>query len=516
MTDKTRKNIHPLNRAARNMAWLFLGKLFIALARFFSIPLILGHYGKVNYGLVILAMALSGYMNIANLALPTGMIKHAAAWLGTGRIDKLSNASRSSFVFYSGVGLLNFLVFVLLALFGLHLFNVPLDKLRDLQQIFIIAAIATLFTWPFSLVEQLLSGAEELSWLAKTEMLQEFARLSVIITAIWMDISIVWFFLLYVTASKFAIPLNLMKWRSYVPLLQSFKPGWYWKDFKEVLVFSIGLLVIALSVTSAMQLRPIVLAVRATDGVSTVAEYQIIFGITSILIVLNGVIRTSILPVASKVYANGDWKLIESILFKVTKYAWSFLALILFGTMMISDRLLTVYVGYQYADLAPWLIVWLSAFLFLYLGPAASVVMGTGKIKLLMLSSPTAAVISIALAWVLSPKLNVGAVAISTLAYYGFQFLIYHIYYLPRVLKASSIRMLRQSFLPPVIAGLLMVIAGRGLATVLFPKNPYFWILVASTTGLSVYVLYILLFSIRPPELIDVYGKIRLGKASIQ
>lgn len=500
---------HPLKRAANNTAWLLIGKVSAMSIKFFTIPFFLKHYGKVDFGLVVLAISLSGYMSITNLALPTGMIKHASAWLGTGQLDKLIKAARSSITFYCGVGLLNFLIFLFLARYGLHLFNVPSNKLYDLQKIFIIAAFGTVFTWPFMVLNQLLSGAEELAWLAKIDIFQEIAYILVIFIAIMMKLSITQYFLLYVIASSVTIPFNLMKWNSYIPVLKSLRPGWYWKEFREVLIFGLGLLVIGIALTSSLQLRPIILASRSTNGLTSVAEYQILLGITSIVQIFQGVVSTSLLPLASKTIATGDHKLLEYIIYKVTKYAWFALALIIFEVMMVSDRLLTVYVGHQYANLAIWLSIWLSAFFFLYLVPITSVIIGTGNVKFLAVSSSIAALVSLSLAWILSPKFNIGAVAISTVAHYGVQFIVYHVYYLPRVLNVSPIHMLSRCFLPPVIAGALMVVVGRSLATSLIANNPYLWILIASISGISIYMLYILLFSIKPTEFIDLYKKLK-------
>ena len=515
LLSRTQEKLHPLKRAAGNTVWSMLVKLFTMIIKFFTVPIVLKHYGKVDYGLIILAISLSGYMSIVNLGLPTGMIKHTAAWLGTGQLNKLIKATRSSITFYCGVGLLNFLIFLFFAHYGLHIFNIPSDKSHEFQQIFIIAAFGTLFTWPFLVLNQLLSGAEELAWLSKIDIFQEIVCILVIFIAVWMDISITWYFLLYVIASTFTIPFKLLKWNSYVPVLQSIRPGWYWEEFKELLYFGLGLLVIGLAFSSSMQLRPIILAARASDGIAAVAEYQILLGIVGIVQIFQGIISSSLLPVASKTIARGDRKLLESIIYKVTKYVWTALALIIFAVMMVSDRMLTVYVGHQYANLAPWLAIWLSAFFFLYLTPITSVVMGTGNVNLLIFTSPIAALVSLSLAWALAPKFNIGAVAISTVAHYGIQFLVYHIYYLPRVLNISPIRMLTRYFLPPVVAGTIMVIVGRTMATALIAENPYLWILIALISGVSFYILYIFMFSIKPSELFDSYKKLRAKEVGI-
>ena len=501
--------VKPLKLVAKNLVWSIGARFMTMLIKFFTIPIILGYYGKVEYGLVVLAMSLSGYMSIANLALPTGMIRHTAVWLGTGQITSIEKASRSSFSFYGFIGFINAAIFIILAFWGLDFFKVPHDKVHDLKIIFIISAFGTFLTWPFSVVEQLLAGAQEIAWLEKVNIAKEFLVIVITLAAIWMNLAIVWFYLLILAGSKIIIPVNLWKWRKHIPLRRTFVPGWFWAEFKEVLTFGLGLLIIGISLTSIIQLRPIILSVNSMHGVASAAEYRVLFGITGILMAFQGAISRTLLPLSSNAVAVSDQKLIETIIFKGTKYLWTILALLIFGLIMVSDRLLTIYVGAEYAKLAPWLALWLLSFLNYYLGPVASVVMGSGKIKLLMITSPLSAAISITTAWFLTPKLGVGAVAISTLTYYGLVFFTYHVYFLPHVLKISPVKLLSHSFVQPLVAGILLVIAGRWSATVTAPDNPYLWLVISSLIGTIVYIGYILLFHIPLKEIKQIILKFK-------
>jgi O-antigen/teichoic acid export membrane protein len=501
--------MHPLKLAASNTIWSLSGRATVMGIKFFSVPLLLNHYGKDNYGLIVLAISLSAYMSIASLALPTGIIRHAAGWLATGNLDNLKKASRSSITFYGFLGLLNCLVFILIAAYGLHWFKIPTEKIHDFQFMLYVAGFATLVTWPFSLLEQLLSGAEELAWLAKVNMTQEVIGFLILITAIWAALPITDYFLIYVLVPFISISLNVFRWKKYVPILNTIKPGWFWNEFKEVLSFGLGLFVIGLSMSLALQLRPIILGMRAVDGVGSVAEYQILNGVSGIVTIFYGVISSALLPLASKAIATNDENLVKTIIYTTTKYIWSFLAFILFGMIMISDHLLTIYVGTQYSGLSLWLNIWILAFLMLYLTPIAALVMGTGKIKMLIFSCPIGAIISIALLWLLSPKLNVGASAVSTVAYYLFSFMTYHVYYLPKVLKISPIEMLRKYFIPPVVGGIIMIILGRTMGTLFTINNPYLWLIIVATTGCFVYILFTLFFFISPHDFINIFRKFK-------
>ena len=479
-----------IRKTAFSTLWSVSAKITGGVIKLISIPLLLGFYGEVEYGLVVLAMSLSGYMSITALGLPTGLVRHASIWMARSEYSTIGRAAQSSFTFYGTVGILNAIVFISLAWLGIELFNVPEAEVSNLRWIFVTAGVFTLFTWPFSMVEQLLAADEQLSWLAKINVIQEVSKLLTILAAISAQLPIWVFFTLFMLASRISIPMNIKKWKNRYPAIRSFFPSWYWTEFKEVLSFSIGLFIIGASMASAIQLRPLILAARCVEGVSVAAEYQILFGISGVLVLLNGVLLSNLLPITSKAVAEKNVELLELIIYKVTRVAWVFMAGLIFGLITVSDRLLEVYVGTDYAILCPWLNLWLGGFMFLYLAPIAGVVMGTGRIRALVVSSPVAAVIALACTWILAPRIQVGAAAVGICAYYSIQFIVYHAYYLPRVLRVSPWRLLGRCFLPSVAGGLLMVFIARGVAWFFFPERAALWLCVAIPTGALVYLIW--------------------------
>lgn len=65
--------------------WSTLSKVLNAIFGFVSVPLLLGFYGKAEYGLLSIATACNGYMHLMDLGMNTGTVKFFAQWEAEGK-----------------------------------------------------------------------------------------------------------------------------------------------------------------------------------------------------------------------------------------------------------------------------------------------------------------------------------------------------------------------------------------------------------------------------------------------
>ena len=439
---------------AHNTLWVGIATIVRAIIGFISVPLILGYFSKEHYALIILATSLNVYLNIVNLGIPTGVVKHTAAWLGKGNMNELSQAARSSFLFYMVVGFINFLVLLFLGVYSDKFFNINVSLYPDFFSIILITAISILIFWPFSIFNQLLQGAEEIAWLNRINIMSDLLRLSIIMLTIKFRLNIVIFYLLITLTQGLPIPFKMMKWGKYLSIRQTMLPGWYWKTYKKVLLFSLGLFIIGAANVSLIELRPIILANRA--DLIAVTEYKILFTITNFVFIISTLSQSSLLPLISRADALGDDKTINAVIFKVTKYSWTLVAPLIFGIAITSKQILSIYVGEEYIHLWPWLVIWVNSLFQIYLGTVSSVFIGRGKIRFLIYAIPVNVVLSLITVWYLAPILNVGAVAVGHFVFSICQIIIYHGYFLPKVLLISPKKMVFECFVPPFIASFIM------------------------------------------------------------
>lgn len=56
--------------------WSTVSRVLSAIVGFFSVPLLLGLYGKAEYGILALATSCNGYMQLLDLGMNTGAVKY--------------------------------------------------------------------------------------------------------------------------------------------------------------------------------------------------------------------------------------------------------------------------------------------------------------------------------------------------------------------------------------------------------------------------------------------------------
>src|SRR5690554_7500518 len=112
-----------VKRIFSGSAWGIMAKILDAAAKFVTIPLLVGYYGKVDYGLIALVFSLNAYLRLMDLGMNVGSVRFFSMWVAKEEWEKIQKVSRSSIVFYGSIGLINALIFFLMADYGRYFFN---------------------------------------------------------------------------------------------------------------------------------------------------------------------------------------------------------------------------------------------------------------------------------------------------------------------------------------------------------------------------------------------------------
>ena len=80
--------------------WSTLSKVLNAILGFVSIPLLLGFYGKADYGILSIATACNGYMHLLDLGMNTGAIRYFSLWKAEKKFDLIQKVAHTNITFY--------------------------------------------------------------------------------------------------------------------------------------------------------------------------------------------------------------------------------------------------------------------------------------------------------------------------------------------------------------------------------------------------------------------------------
>lgn len=490
------------SRVFSGSLWGILAKLIDALAKFVTIPLLVGFYGKADYGLVALAFSLNAYLRLMDLGFNVGAVRYFSMWTVSSEWGKIGRVSRSSIVFYGTIGLLNASIFLGMSAYGPQLFNLTEAQEPLYRQMMYILAFSTVLSWLSSVVIQLLSAKDELGYVNRITVISSVLNFLVALLAIRFQWSLVVYFIGYTVTTLIPIPFYIARLRVFpIPRRILLAPRWEGKAFREILNYSLAIFVMGLFQLTANNLRPLLLG-KFSEGMEVLTDYRVIQTIAMLIVAFGGVFMQVLLPSTSKAYAEGDQQRIGRMVFEATKYISVFLVFVVFVLILNADEILRLYMGEGYGDLSLWLSLWLlTVLLSMHNTPVASLVLSTGKTKFLVYSSAVACLVSLPITVVFAETLQVGAAVIGYLVYMVLQIGFFYTYYIPYVLKLDGFRLFTRAFLPAVTGGVLAFLLSRYAGQALPVSGGYGMVIAYSVMFGLIYGGYVLLFVVRPVEI---------------
>ncbi len=483
--------------------WGIVAKVFDALAKFVTIPMLIGYFGKGDYGLFVLAFSLNAYLRLMDMGLNIGSIRYFSIWLAEGNTEKITKVSQSSVVFYGTIGILNALIFAVMGHFAQELFHVSPDQAEIFTWMMYILSVSTVLNWTSYVVNQLLTAYDQLAWINQMTMVSSFFNFFTAFLAVQLHLSLPVYFLLYILSTLLPIPLNVFRLRvTKLGLGTLLFPNWNFPAFKEILSYSLSIFAMGLFQFTADNIRPILLASFASHGVEALSEYRVIQTICMLVISFGSTFLQVLLPFSSKSISQKDDKKIHFLVYSGTKYISAFLSFIIFLLIVNAKVILILYVGEDFADLSPWLTIWLlSVLIQMHTSPVASLILSMGKTKPMVWSSALSCLVSIAVTVSLAPSYGVGAAVVAYFLYIVIQISFSYFYYVPYILHFDAKKIFFSSFLPSALIG--STLAGVvHYFNLLYPFQSHYVTLFTNTSFYTiVFGIVILAVVVKPSEL---------------
>ena len=225
--------------------WSTVSKLLNAVWGFITVPLLLGYFGKAEYGIIAIATSWNAYMHLLDLGMNTGAVKFFSQWAAKGDRAKISRVARTNITFYMFVALVNALFLLALAFWGEPLFSISHEEFLELRICFFILALFTVISWGATSFNQLLIADKQLDFTMKVQTIQTVLKMALIFITIKGEMLLIQYFFWLTLIIALAIVPYAWKCRR-DNLIDSVKPAMYWSEFKTVLVFSLSLFALSL------------------------------------------------------------------------------------------------------------------------------------------------------------------------------------------------------------------------------------------------------------------------------
>ena len=434
--------------------WSTITKILNAVFGFISVPLLIGSFGKGDYGVLSIATACNSYMHLMDLGMNTGAVKFFSQWRANGEIALLNRAARTNLSFYFIISIINAIVLVLIGMLGESFFSITHDELFQLRTCLYILALFSVLSWSSTTYNQLLIADKQIAYTQVINSILIILKFILIFILYYTSFSLsLYFFILTAIMSLYVFPLAYRCKKN--KLIESMKPGLYWRDFRIVLSFSLSIFALSLFQVTASQSRPIVLSIFAENGADVVADYKILEVVPQLIIMIGGTFSSIFLPQSSCLIAVGDKRKIVDFSLKWTNLTTIIVATLCIPFMLCSKEVISAYVGNDYAYLSPWLIVWcLIVLVQMHPTPCYSLIIAKGKTKSLVLLMAVACVLSIVVNASLCRYLSVGSTIVGYASYVIIVMAMYYIAFYKQYLDLPRLKIL-WTFLKPTIVALI-------------------------------------------------------------
>lgn len=446
------------NYYASSFFWSTTQKILNAILGFISIPLLLGYYGKAEYGILAIATACNGYMNLLDLGMNIGTVKYFSQWRTEGKTKLIDRVAQTNISFYFLIACINSVTLICLGLFGEHLFAITHEQFLQLKTCLFIIAIFSVFSWETTTFNQLLISNKQIAYTMQIQCIQILLKALLICIVLWKHIPLTVYFLGLTAITSFLLFPYAIKCKKQ-SLINSFKPAFYWKDFKVVAIFSLSIFTLSLFQMTATQSRPILLGIFATNGAETVSEFRIIEVVPQLIIMIGGTFSSIFLPKTSEIIAKKNDKEIKAFAYKWTTITTIIASVLCFPFILSAKEVLTAFVGNEFQNLSVWLIIWVVCTLLqIHSSPITALILAYGKVKILVFASAISCIISMIINALLAPKYGVGSAIIGYACYILIVLCINYLIYYRRIMKLSLYKILL-SFSLPALCGCIALIA---------------------------------------------------------
>lgn len=415
--------------------WSTLSKVLTAIVGFLSVPLLLGFYGKAEYGILAIATACNGYMQLLDLGMNIGTVRFFSQWRAEGKNELINRVARTNITFYGLIAIVNILGLVGLALWGEGLFSVTHEQFLLLRTCLLIIVLFSVLSWETTTFNQLLIADKQMAFTMQMQCIITVLKGLLVAMVLLFKLPLTtYFFFLTGVLTLLLIPY-IIRCRKY-NLINSIRPATYWNDFKVVITFSLSLFLLSLFQSTATQSRPILLSMFASNGATAVTDFRIIEVVPQMIIMIGGTFSGMFLPKTSEMVARKDEKAIKEFAYKWTTMTTIVVACLCFPVMLCTNEILTAYVGASYAHLSVWLLIWtITVLIQMHTTPGNALVLAYGKTKLLVQVTSVACVCSMILNVVLCKYFEVGSAII---AYFLYVCTIIGLYYVVFIKTVAS------------------------------------------------------------------------------
>ena len=447
------------DKIADGIVWTVINKFVGAAYSFVAVPILIGLYGRLDYGLITIALSINVYMTLLDMGFSNTNLRYFSNYLAKNDVENVKRLFGTSISFYGGVGVLNALIIFVISFFVGDVFQVTPEQTVILRHLLYVIALNSLFNWYTSCFGQLIQGAEYVGFFSKISLAGNLLNILVLTLTLTLKLSIVEYYAGLVFLSLiYRTVLSIRKIKSIIPDI-SFRPHFDKNLFKEMLPYSMNIFSVSLLTWGALQLQPLLLGMRCNSGEAT--DYNVISSIYMFLGFIGGSFNSAIFPSVSRAVALDNREVIDRIAYQGTKYLVIIICFVTFAYISVSPDVMQLYLGESFMYLVPWLDFYLLNLLGSHNAGISAIIYAGTDIRLITRYSAFSYISMVIIFWFLIPYYGARSIAISGTICNILQMTFYYFYYWPKKLKINARYIFWKDLLPFMLVGISIAVCLR-------------------------------------------------------
>jgi O-antigen/teichoic acid export membrane protein len=400
-------------KLARGATLRFSSLAFAFAVSFFTTPFFVHTLGDRYYGIWTLVATFIGYYDLLDLGLSIAVTRFAARALGEADHDTCNRISNTSLLVFGCLGALVLLIGAVLAACSPAFTRTTADG-RIFWQVILISSAAVAVTFPVRTLTGLLQANLSFAALAALEMIFLALRTTLFVAVLKAGGKVVAMTWVTLIAGLLVLVVYLYCTRRQLPFLRF--GSRYLSSSTARTLFAYSFFVFVVQLADLFRFQSDAFVIAPTLGLAAVTHYRIAAVMAiNVIPFLNSIVGV-LMPVFSRQEAAGDFRAVHRTFLLATKISICVSSFVGFGLIAWARPFITRWVGPQYLDAAPCLIVLVAAYLtLLWQVPSHSLLFGISRHKVLAAMNFLEGVANLALSLVLVRKYGLIGVAVGTL-----------------------------------------------------------------------------------------------------
>jgi O-antigen/teichoic acid export membrane protein len=296
---------------------MILNRIIALIITFFLFPFIVKHTGQELYGVYLIVMTVTGYFGLLDLGVMSALTKYVSEYNGVGNAVAISRIINASLSFYVLIGLIAALFLFGCSIYFDRIFKIETQNLVLVRQLFIIAAISSLFTWPLSTFRGTVEGLNLWDVEAVVNMTVQILNALSAVIIFTAGYGIVLYFLSSQILNIFGCMSFYLISKRKTPFSISF-PCLDVKTFRFIFHFSSFMFLGSLISIFLFQIHNFIIGYFIS--LSAVTIFAVAYNIQNYFRYINSAIGAPPWTMASEMEGRGDYDGQRTLLFKGTKY----------------------------------------------------------------------------------------------------------------------------------------------------------------------------------------------------